>query len=117
MNNKEFVEVIKVVTEQCAQATIGSLLVVPGRKPDSAKLALAQWYNSLGDIEKDNVNKIIKEATAQATFSFLCVLDGVTAIEDGESKGALELTYIASDGSRLLLNNPENEYLHDVFNS
>jgi hypothetical protein len=48
-------------------------------------------------------------------FGFLCVLDGVSAIEDGEVKGKLNLFY-EKHGKQQLLNDPQEEYLHDIFN-
>ena len=51
----------------------------------------------------------------QAVFGFLCVLDGVRAVENGPDKGTFELRYL-KDGSVLL--NPQDEaMLHDLYNS
>jgi hypothetical protein len=51
----------------------------------------------------------------RAIFGFLCVLDGVRAIEGARDKGRLVLFYDRE--SRVLLNNPDDEYLHDIYNS
>lgn len=46
----------------------------------------------------------------------MAVLDGIRVIEDLELNGKLELKYISENGNELL-NNRENEYLHDIYNS
>jgi len=46
-------------------------------------------------------------------FSFLCVLDGVSAIEDYGEKGKFELFFKKGQEKKNLLNGPEQEYLHD----
>jgi hypothetical protein len=61
------------------------------------------------------VLEIVKESVETSVFGFLCVLDGVRAIEDDEIKGRLDLFYDKA-GNQQLLNNPEEEYLHDLFN-
>jgi hypothetical protein len=57
--------------------------------------------------------KNITMASDTTMFSFLCVLDGVRAIEDTEEKGQLKLIF-SKDGVEELLNNPDEEYLHDL---
>jgi hypothetical protein len=58
----------------------------------------------------------MREAVELAVFSFLCVLDGVSAIEDEPEKGVLTLRYIKRDED-LLLNDPADEFLHDTYNA
>jgi hypothetical protein len=43
------------------------------------------------------------------------VLDGVRAVEEPEDRGDLRLTYINNE-REVLLNNINEEYLHDLFN-
>ena len=59
------------------------------------------------------VSSVILDAVDRAVFGFLCVIDGVRAIDDSEKKGALELRYV-NDGS-VLLNAPDGEMLHDLW--
>lgn len=51
-----------------------------------------------------------------AVFEVLCAFDGVTTIEDGPDKGRLQLLYINGDDT-VLINDPRNRELHNVFNS
>ena len=44
------------------------------------------------------------------------MLDGVSAIDSGENKGHLELYYV-KDGKKELLNEFDNEFLHDMYNT
>ncbi len=48
-------------------------------------------------------------------FEFFCILDGVSAIENGPTKGELQL-YFVKAGERVRLN-PSDESLHDLFNA
>ncbi len=57
--------------------------------------------------------RVTKEVIDTTIFGFFCILDGVTAIEDGTDKGKLNL-YYEKDGKKLLLNNPDEDYLHDL---
>ncbi|NDI35371.1 hypothetical protein [Chengkuizengella sediminis] len=46
----------------------------------------------------------------------MATLDGVRAIEDNDEKGELNLTY-TREGIKEKLNDPDKEYLHDIYNS
>jgi len=39
----------------------------------------------------------LNDAAERAVFGFLCVLDGVRAIETGSEKGSLEIYYVNVD--------------------
>jgi hypothetical protein len=53
---------------------------------------MSKWYNELNENDKSVVEQIIKKSVDMAVFSFLCVLDGVSTIEN-EKKGELKLYY------------------------
>lgn len=57
----------------------------------------------------------VREAAELAVFSFLCVLDGVSAIENGPEKGELRLLYTSGTESTLL-NDSNEELMHDFYN-
>lgn len=58
------------------------------------------------------VKKVIAESVDMSVFSFLCVLDRVSAIENAGKKGGLVLTFKKNEISTWL-NNPDEDYLHD----
>jgi len=114
MHSKEFIETIKIVVEEASIKGIQENLNKPvGRHPDQKLIELSRWFNSLSLEGKSMVSKIIKESVEMSVFGFLCVLDGVRPIEDDEEKGKLELFY-EKNGSRILLNDPDQEYLHNL---
>ncbi len=115
MTKNEFVETIKKVVADGAYKSVElNLTTPPGRKPSMHLVEMSAWFNELNNQDKEFVRKIIKEAVAITVFSFLCVLDGVSAIEDNTDKGDLKHYY--QNGIRtVLLNNPEEEDLHDIF--
>jgi hypothetical protein len=85
----------------------------PGRRPRAELLEQSAWYNSLQDDQKRILSSIILDVADRAVFGFLCVLDGVRAIDDNADKGRLELRYIKNGST--LLNPPEGEMLHDFW--
>ncbi|HBW37141.1 MAG TPA: hypothetical protein DEF89_18345, partial [Desulfosporosinus sp.] len=52
--------------------------------------------------------------TVKVYLGFFARLDGVRVIEDTSFKGMLEL-YYTNDSSKLLLNNEQDDYLHDIY--
>jgi len=105
----------QVVYEPAINETLSLIQKPPGRKPLENLVALSQWFATLSDTDKRNLEKAIAVAVHQATFGMLAVIDGVRQIEDSPSKGILELHY-KKDGQDVLLNATNSEYLHDLFN-
>jgi hypothetical protein len=117
VTKSEFVQALKIQTSDAAVfGTAANLERPPGRRPREQDAVLSQWYGKLGISDREAVNAAMREAAELAVFSFLCVLDGVSAIEDGLVKGELRLTY-AKDGEELLLNDPAEGLLHDAYNA
>ena len=113
MDSKEFVDSIKeVVINNSIQSVLTNLIKPAGRAPAKKLLLLSEWYNNLNDTDKNIVKEVIKEAVEMSTFSLLCVLDGVSAIEN-DNKGLLKL-YYEKGNTRILLNDPNKEYLHNL---
>jgi hypothetical protein len=63
----------------------------------------------------EELREALREAAEMAVFEFFCLLDGVSAIEDGTDKGELELCFIKGD-KKTRLNDPRQEELHNLFN-
>ncbi len=115
MDQEKFIEAIKVAVIESGKKSMQSILISPpGRQPNEKIVQLSNWFNNLTAEDKNRVREIIAESIDTAVFGFLCVLDGVKAIEDGREKGTLAL-YYEKDGIRRLLNDPDDDYLHDIF--
>jgi hypothetical protein len=115
---EEFVEAIRlVVLDGARRSTISTLEAPPGRKPRTELLERSDWYHSLAETDKVMVQAVIRDAAHAATFGFLCVLDGVSAIEPSGPKGELQLIYRAPDGGDVTLNGEGHEDLHDILNA
>jgi hypothetical protein len=113
MNSQEFVDIIKkVVLESSVESTKKVLERPPGRSPSKDLVELSVWYNHLVEIDKEMVIKIVAESVRGGVFGFLCVLDGVRAIE-GTDKGTLKLYYEKGE-ERVLLNDQDRFGLHDM---
>lgn len=114
MNKEEFVEVIKLrVVEGSIKGLKQILLDPPGRSPHKDLVEESIWFNSLNEGSRNMVERIIRRSVELGTFSFLGILDGVNAIENGAEKGTLRLIY-EKDGQEVLLNDDESDYLHDL---
>ena len=116
MTQDEFTKAIKTQTSDAATFGVRSCLErPPGRRPSERDRELSRWYKDLVASDQTLVMAVAQEAAELAIFSFLCVLDGVSAIENGPEKGKLKLTY-EKDGSVVTLNNAEKDFLHDSYN-
>lgn len=116
MTPNEFINHVRqVVYDSAVRGTLSLVTNPPGRSPGQNLLALSKWFGGLPENEKQTFQRAISMAAHQATFGMLAVLDGVRQIEDSPVKGRLEPHYIKGD-QRTILNAPNAEYLHDLFN-
>ena len=116
MTPEHFVGVLReVVRDSAVSGTLSVLEQPPGRRPKGDLLQMAEWYAGLDTTAKAIFANALKHAADGAVFGFLCVLDGVRAIEDGPDKGALKLIY--SGKSERVLNGENVEMLHDLYNA
>jgi hypothetical protein len=114
MKSNEFVEVIDLVIVKATIKAVKQNITTPaGRSPQQKYLTMSAFYNNLSEDQKVSVDLIIKESVESAVFQFLCVLDGVIAIEDAD-KGELKLYYERNSKSNLI-NDPSID-LHDLMN-
>jgi len=112
MDKNQFVSALGLVVEKSAvEDVIENLEDPPGRAPSQKLLDMSRYYLSKSDMEKEMIGNIIKEVAGHMMFGFLCVLDGVRDIEDGE--GDLVLIYRNKD--KVVLNKDAD--LHDIYNS
>jgi len=117
MNAQEFIEAIKlVVTDNGINDVEENLVSPPGRRPAKKSVEMSNWYNRLNEQDKIFIKMVIRESVNTAVFGFLCVLDGVRAIEDDEEKGELEMIYV-KDGISYQLNDPKGGFLHEIYNA
>jgi hypothetical protein len=117
MKSDEFVKVIKEVVKNSAiSGTLKNLELPPGRKPAKELIELSNWYNKLDNKNKMMLQRVLDMATDSCMFGFLAVIDGVRSMEDVKDKGELELYYV-NGGIKERLNNPNEEYLHDIYKS
>lgn len=114
MNAQEFVEAIKVaVLDSSIHSVKEYVTCPPGKSPKKELVELSEWFNNNTDENKKKILEVIKLSVESSVFGFLCVLDGVRAIEKTQDKGHLVL-YFEKDGIRELLNDPEGDFLHDL---
>lgn len=113
MNQLEFIKKLnKIVKENGYKDIISTLEAPPGRRPAEKLKEMSEFYNSQDS--KEVINNIISFSIESTIFSFLCLLDGVRKLDN--ENGSLQLFY-DNNNSKNLLNNSEEDYLHDIFNS
>lgn len=116
MNSKKFVDVIKLVVRDAAIMDVIAISENPsGRRVSEMQKSRAEWLRSLNGNEREIIKSLVTDAVDQTLFGFLCVLDGVRAVENGPAKGAFELRYLK--GESVLLNPQDESMLHDLYNS
>jgi hypothetical protein len=117
LNKDEFISAIIVAVHDSAiKGMKTNLTCQPGRRPHEKAKETSRWFNSLSEEDKHQVEEIIKQAVHASVFGFLCVLDGVRAIELTPEKGSLELIF-NKNGNKTLINDERGEMLHDIYQS
>src|SRR5687768_10106031 len=103
MNRQNFIDAIKQVVIENSKIAIQSNLEKPsGKEPARQLVELSGWYNKLDIKDQSMILKLVRESIEMTVFGFLCVLDGVRAIENTEVKGHLKLYYEKEKKSVLL---------------
>lgn len=114
MDAQQFVDLLRIVVRDgAASEELSVLSAPPGRRPSADLQEQTKWYNTLTNDQKIIFSSIILDVADRTVFGFLCVLDGVRAIEDDFDKGRLELRYVKRGST--LLNPSEGEMLHDLW--
>jgi hypothetical protein len=117
MKSDEFIKNIKTVVSKGAISDVLENLESPaGRNPEKELLEISKWYNGLDHKDKFFVRRVIEMSVDASVFGFLCVLDEVRAIDNSPNKGSLKL-YYSKDETNTLLNNHDEEFLHDLYNT
>jgi hypothetical protein len=112
MTREQFVQAIKTeALDTAVRDTILDLHDSPGRTSGPSLTEVQQWYQRLDPESRKFVEQIARMAADGATFGVMAILDGVRAIE-AEDKGDLVLEH-RKGATRLLLNDPRQELLHD----
>jgi hypothetical protein len=116
MDSREFIFRIKeIVRDAAISDTLTVINKPPGRKPSPDLIEAANWYRTLDADQRRNLAGVIALAVDYAVFGFLCVLDGVRAIEvHNVDNHHFELRYVGRNTT--LLNSQDNEMLHDIYN-
>jgi hypothetical protein len=115
MDANNFAQIVREVRNDAINDTISFFTKPPGRKPRKRHLDISNWLNSLNNDDQYRVRELIKESIDTSLFGLLCILDGVRVIESEENRGHFKLFYY-KDNQEILLNNPEKEDLHDIYN-
>lgn len=115
MNNENFVKNIKLyIRDMSIEGILKQLKKPSGRSPKKINIKKSEFFNSLTEEDRLIIQQIIKDSVDTSLFNFLTVLDRVSFIEN--EKPDYELYRVISD-KKELINNHDEEYLHDIFNS
>jgi hypothetical protein len=116
MSAEEFIDAIKLVLlKGTIRDVVKTMTKPPGRNPNQKIVELSNWYNNLPQADQDYAKQMIEDSIDQSIFGFLCILDGVRAVDDSFEKGTFELYYV-KENEKTLLNDPNKEFLHDLYN-
>lgn len=105
MTPSDFIHVLKSeVRDAAASDTISQIRTQSGRRPPEVIRKLSAWFNQLWEADQQAVAEVASMSAQRAVFGFLCVLDGVRVIEDGEHCGEFELNYVQQGQANVRLN-------------
>jgi hypothetical protein len=114
MDPETFIEILKSTVEESAISdTLNILKEPPGKKPKESLVRMSKWFNKLSENDKAMVEEVLGEGLQMNMFGLLCLLDGVRLVDNFHGK--LEL-YFVQENVKVLLNDPNKEYLHDIYN-
>ena len=115
MTPEEFVKAVKIaVVRSSVDGTVSELAKPAGRRPAPELVELSEWYKRLPPEDQKQLAAVVARACRLATYGFLCVLDGLKAIEDAPDKGTLELFHVSGE-ERTHLNDPAQTFLSALF--
>jgi hypothetical protein len=116
MDSQKFIDAIRmIVRENAINDVITTTEYPPGRRVSPQQKKRAEWYGSLSDEKKEIIKSIIVDAVDNALFGFLCVIDGVRAIENDPNKGEFEIRYLKEGAVQM--SSRDGSLLHDLYNS
>ena len=115
MTPDEFIKNIKQAVHDSAVSSIVKTLEQPGGRTPPHKLrALSLWYSDLSEKDKEMVLEVIRHSVHSSVFGFLCVMDGVRTVGNGD----FELFFVDENQERHPLNDfagAKEDYLHDIY--
>ena len=89
----------------------------PGRGPHPRADALSAWFNGLGPNDRLMVGEVVRNAAHAAVFHLLCILDGVSVIDDPPHVELVLMAVAPDGGSSVLASAQSVVELHDEFNA
>jgi hypothetical protein len=115
MKADKFAQIVKQIRDESINDIITFFTKPPGRRPRNRHLDISNWFNNLTDNDKLMARELVKESIHSSLFSLLCAIDGARRIENEEEMGQLKLYYL-KDNKEILINDPDNQDLHDLYN-
>jgi hypothetical protein len=116
MNAAEFVDALVANVKRPTIEGVMEVLDAPsGRRPRESLMRLSRWFHSLSPDDQARLNEVVAEVVDRTMFNALCAIDGVSTIADPADVSKFRLFAVAPDGEHTLLNDPEGEFLHDLY--
>ena len=115
MTPEQFVVELKANVRSEVESTIEYLANPPVKNPPDHLGILSRWYRNLSDKDKEVARMAMEYAADGSLFGLLNVLDGVYDLPSGAG-GKFELYYVEGE-KRIRLNDPEGDFLYDIFNN
>lgn len=115
MNIKEsFIdEIYQQISLDGLELITSTLCSPPGRKPKETLVKLSEYFNNKSEQEKEIIKEIIQFSINSTIFDMLCIFDGVTKLDENIEDIKLS---VMMGNKEYLLNDIEQQYLHDLFN-
>jgi len=119
MDQEQFVNAVKeVVRDSSIDEVVQNLEKPAGRNPDRKLVDLSSWYHNLDVDQKSHLKGVIQLAVDHSIFGLFCVLDGVRPVVQPLDKVDIVFRLSVIEGEKeSLLNDPADNYLHDIYNA
>lgn len=116
MNAEQFVEAIRLYVADSVIDSIPEMLQAPpGRKPAAQLIKSSEWFKSLDSQNREQVMIVVAKAVHDTIFSFMCVLDGASVIDEQHSEFRLLCVNPSNGSSVQLSGSDENDSLHELY--
>lgn len=116
MTPESFVAALKEGTRKGARSTVEYLANPPVAKPPGDLGEFSALWRTLGSSQQETLKDLLVYLAEGSLFHVLNVLDNIVLIQEGD-RGRLELRWVPEKGTSFLLNDPDGEFLYDMFNN
>lgn len=113
MTQEELIAIMQHHCDRASEALLQNLMADASAPFMKDRQERRDWLQSLSARERSFVLTIMRRSMDAGLYWLVCVLDGIQSVDT--HGGRLELAYRSSGGGCVLLNDPSQEPLNEIF--